>query len=346
VLSDNVSTFLYASPHGVLVPSPWTPTGIAFNSEWAIIDDGSAQHAFSGVTGTFAPPLTGLFTIAGNEDVAFATGTPSYAYSPIQNAWTAAPAGTPLAVSYIRNGVIRTRSNGYDGFCARTGTWSSVNTTGPTSVSFLTTGATFCVYDSTTIGVFDSRLGRWSATPTVTTPAVSIWRFTLLANDGANAYGFAMTNNVWESIPLASPPIQMVANDSVGFVRTSTQIHMYSSLGSLSTVSRYPEFSRMQPRGSLIRYMQIGPPGAHVTAALATAGDYAPLPPLGTAFIDLNTLVGTVDLGTIPGNGVLDLSFLIPNDPALNNRALYLQDLIVPVSGSPYVTNSMSPIVM
>ena len=47
-----------------------------------------------------------------------------------------------------------------------------------------------------------------------------------------------MTNDVWETVALSGPPIQMVANDSIGFVRTATDIHFYSSLGSLSTLWR------------------------------------------------------------------------------------------------------------
>jgi hypothetical protein len=111
-------------------------------------------------------------------------------------------------------------------------------------------------------------------------------------------------------------------------------------------VSRYPEFSRMQPRGSMLRFMQIGPPGANVTAALSTAGEYLAVPPYGIVFVNLASNVGFVDLGTIPASGVLDLSFPLPNDPALNDVPVYLQDIITPLSAPFYGTNSMSPIII
>jgi hypothetical protein len=303
-------------------------------------------HAFSGLTGQFSPPLSGAFSVAGNEDVAFATsGGGSYAYSPIQNTWTAAPGGTPTSVQYLRNGIVLVQPTGYAGFCTRTGTWSSI-TTNVVNFQTLSTSATFCAIDGNSLNVFDSRLGRWSSVATQAPPTISIWRFTLVAHDGTNGYGFGMTSNVWETTPLASVPVQMVANDSVGFIRTATDIHFFCALGSLSTVSRYPEFSRMQARGSLLRYMQIGPPGANVTAALGSAGGYLPVPPFGIAFIAIPSLIDFVDLGTIPANGVLDLSFLLPSDPAFNDVPVYLQDIITPLVGTPYITNSMSPIII
>ena len=83
-ISDGSTVYLYASPKGVLVPLPVSaPSPILYsNSEWIIVDDAGALTAFSGVRGALAAPLPGTFTVAGNEDVAFATGTTSYAYSP------------------------------------------------------------------------------------------------------------------------------------------------------------------------------------------------------------------------------------------------------------------------
>jgi hypothetical protein len=349
-LQDGATIYLYASPKGAFVPLPVTSATpvIYSNSEWVVVDDGGVLEAFSGVTGVLAAPLTGSFTVAGNEDVAFATGATSYAYSAIQNAWAPAPPGAPISVQYVRNGVILVQpTGGYDGFCARTGLWSPILTNTPSSFSTLSNSATFVAFDGNSMSVFDSRLGRWATQATVAQPTVSIWRFTLLAHDATNAYGFAMTNNVWETKPIGSVPIQMVANDSVGFVRTATDIHFYCSLGSLSTISRYPEFSRMQPRGSYLRFMQIGQPGSLVTAAVSTVGDYLPVPPYGIAFLSVGAgFVGFVDLPAIPASGVLDISFLLPNDPTLNDVPIYLQDVITPPSGPAYITNSMSPIVV
>jgi hypothetical protein len=347
-IPDGGTLLLYASSKGVLVPMPVSalPT-VYLNSEWVVVDDGGILTAFSGVTGTFAAPLPGTFTITGNEDVAFAAGASgSYAYSPIQNAWTAAPPGTPIQTLTVRNAVILVQPTGYDAFCTRTGTWSSITTAAMASYATLSNSATFVAFDGNAMSVFDSRLARWSTIATQAQPIVSIWRFTLLAHDTQTGYGFAMTTNVWETVPLAGLPIQIVANDSVGFIRTATQIHFYASLGSLSTISRYPEFSRMQARGSNLRFLQTGAPGSLITVAIATVGDYVPVPPYGIAFLDLSSIVGFVDLPAIPASGVLDLSIPIPDDPALNDVPVYLQDLITPPAAPPYVTNSISPIII
>lgn len=92
--------------------------------------------------------------------------------------------------------------------------------------------------------------------------------------------------------------------------------------------------------------MQTGPAGSLAAMVVGTAGDFIPLPPLGTLFVNPATIWAILDLPPIPPSGVLDFAIPVPNDPALNDVPIYLQGVIAPPAAPLYLTNSMSPIIM
>jgi hypothetical protein len=172
--------------------------------------------------------------------------------------------------------------------------------------------------------------GERSDYATQAPPKIASHGSTIIAHEGATAYGFGVMNNHCEALALAAPPIEMKVDDAVGGIRTASHIHFHSSRGSLSTISDFPEGWRVQARGTPARIIQLGPPGSVVTMALGTAGAYIPVPPYGILFIDPVSFLGSVPLGTIPPSGVLDLSVPIPNVPALNAVVPHAQNVSRP----------------
>ncbi len=348
VISANTIT-LYAPGTGVTatLTTPNAPLS-QINAEFILVDDGAGITAFSGLTGHVSPYLPGTFTFTLNEDVAYAQGSSgSFAYSAITGNWTPAPAVTPTQVQTVRNAIILATPTGYEAFAARYDSWSSLVTATPNTFVTSSVGATFCAIDGSTVAAFDTRLGRWNS-KTLAAPFAqgSVWRMTLIVQDGVNLYGFSQLNDVWDQIPFTGPLSQFTANDSIAWARTATDIHVYAPNGSFSTISRFAEFTRMQSRGTPLRLVQTGQVGSQVEMALSLGRAFIPLGSLGTVVVDPNQLVGILPLGTIGSSGALDVSILVPTDPSLNGLQIFLQNVVTPPTGPIYVSNGVAPVII
>ncbi len=302
---------------------------------------------FSGVTGRFSPALKGSFVLSLNEAVAYAKGTPfSYAYSPILDRWVRSPELLASKVTLLRNSVVETRPGGFTAFSVRSSQWAKQNASASASMVLPRRGrgSLLLITDGTSVHVWDSKLARWASVRTGTKRQIAMYRVITLVEDGVNAYGFGLFNNRWDTVSLQGPVQAIRANSSIGFIQTAKQLHVFSANGSLSRISRFPEFSRFQLRGTNLRLIQQGP-GNSVAVTLLGSGAGLTRTPLGTLF--LNPLLPLFVLGAtpIPADARLDLSLPIPADPSLSGRALHLQNLIVPPSNLPYLTNSVVPII-
>src|SRR5262249_39806483 len=155
-------------------------------------------------------------------------------------------------------------------------------------------------------------------------------------------------NNVWDVIPVLGQIVTTATNDAVGYVRTSGFLYVYSGMGSLSILSRYAEFSRFQPLGTTLRLSQDAAPGSQVTAAISIAAAQPPIPypGWGEIFIDPAQILAFVPLGTVPASRLLDVDFVLPDDPALHGLTIHVQDVVLEPSGIGYFTNSISPILL
>lgn len=341
----------YAPGTDSLVPLP--PLGPASNltmgsgslGSFALIPDGTGVTAFSGLNGSVAASPPGSYTLTAGGVVAFAenpSGT-SYAYSALQGAWVAAP-NVPLNDVRVNfETVVIGSSSTFEGFSARTLSWSSL----PSSTGFLehqTSGALSTVVEPGRIDAFDTRLGRWVGQPTPNPAAVSLWRLTGIASDGTRAYGYSLFHNTWEAVDLQGTVVTYRANSSIGFVETTSHMYVFTGSGSLSNQSRFPEFSRFCARGGDLVHQQFGPPQTAVLGIFGTQVTEIRLLPFGTLWIDPSSLV-SIPLGFIPAGGSLTTRIAIPNIPELNGQVLHMQDLLFPPSGSPWLSNFSSPMI-
>jgi len=343
LLDGNTVACYAAGPSSLQTLAVSLPT-VQSTHELVLVTDGGAVHAFSGVTGAFAPPLMGTFTTSVFRSVAFAQGSPnSYGYSPVENAWFQAPVVAFTNLTLVRDAVILTHPGGYEAFAARYGVWRSHPAPLGTEGSH---GAIFAVTGAGRIDLFDARLARWTTMFTNGTPTVSLFRTVLVAQDGTSAYGYGLFGGAWDIVPIQGTVVHTKASSESGFIETSTHVHVFSGYGTLSNLARYAEFSRFAVQGSLFRIKQIAPAGSQIYTALSPNLSINPFGTLGTLFVSPANLV-VFPLGTVPASGVLDLSLTIPVDPALNAMTLHMQDLVLPPSGAgaPWLTNSISPVI-
>ena len=316
--------------------------GVQSNHETIMVTDGNQVYGFSGVKGAFSAPLVGSYTTSVFRSIGFAqNANVAYAYSPILNAWSQAPAVNITNVTLIRNGVVLEHAGGFEAFTSRYGTWHSLPIPGGTSIFH---GAIFVAVNGNRMDVFDARLARWTTMIGNAPPTTSRWRVVFLASDGTNGYGYSLFHGSWDVTTIQGPVIQVKANSEAGFIETPTHVHVFAGYGTLTNLTRYAEFSRFAVRGTIFRIKQVGPPGSIVWSALSPAPAVMSIGSLGTLFVDPVGMVLT-PLGVIPTEGMLDVAFTIPNDPALNGTDIHMQDLILPPGAAPYVTNSISPII-
>jgi hypothetical protein len=360
VVRNATGILLFPAATGVLVSWPFVPgsNGVITNRDWVLVTEPGGLRAFSGFTGA-AAPVAGNFWNALNtadSDTVLAMSGPlvggtGLAYSPYVNAWAATPS-TVGAGQACLEGFVLAHIGSYDAYSARTGTWSSIQASSVSSYQTLGGGHSIAwVLDGTSMSVFDSRLGRWSTITAAAAPAVSMNGPILIAHDGTTAYGFSLMTGVWATVPLSGVPVAMgtgqsIGSQALGAIQTTTHLYFYAAPGSLSTWADLPEGRGTQPRGAQFRMTQIGPPGSLVTAAVSPAGGFTPVPPWGTAFLDLNALVGFFDIGSVPASGALDYSMLLPNDPALNDMPVWIQDVVYPLASPAYITNAIAPIIL
>lgn len=320
---------------------------VEMNSELFVATDGSDLYAFSGVIGRYATALVGpVLNLETNESAALAqrSSTEYFAYSPILNAWSQSPIVIPTTTLTMRNGAMLVHPGGYLGYASRTGTWSNQPSSSPATFQNSSSWAIFAGLEGNAVHIFDSRLGRWTTQVAGTTPTLSMFRLTAVAYDATQAYGYSLFTNVWDTTPLVGTPTNIRANSSIGFIETTSHLHTYTAVGSLSTQARYAEFSRFEVRGTNLRYLQAGTPGTIVTAIFGTAATELPIPGLGTLFVDPASVVATASMGTIAANGLLDLSIALPTDPSAIGVTIHAQDLLLSGSNA-WLTNSISPVI-
>jgi hypothetical protein len=243
--------------------------------------------------------------------------------------------------------IVLSDASGYRAFSGRTGAWVSQPVVTPFNYFGSTSSDLFVAFDGLQTYVFDPVIVRWARTQT-TAPVQSfdVWRQTFVGFDGVSAVGFGLMNNAWSSIATRGVFQRLDANSECGYVLTNSHVYAYSAQGSLSTLSRFPEFSRLQPIGVPLRLIEVAAPGSHVLAVLAHDAGYQPLPN-GTLFIDPTTTFLQIPLGTVPASGVLDFPLDLSVFPSLAGTAVHIQTFVTPPGGAPrWIANSISPVVL
>lgn len=331
---------------GIAVSS--TPTLIPAENRFGsfvLAVDGSEVHAFSGVKGTFAPPLDGPVTLSVSDTAAFAQGaSSSHVYNALANLWSPSPVDTPSSTTLLYNGVVVSDGSETFGYSGREDRWIALGKA-PGTVAFH--GSLYTSTVGNTVDLFDSRLGRWTAIQAGAAPnPMSVWRLTGITHDGSEAHGFSLFQGIPSSVALQGTVQEYRANSEIAFVRTDTHVHVFTSLGSLSMVLRYPEHSRGQPRGTPLLLQQTGPAGSLVFGHVGFASDFRPLGNLGVLLFDLGAPHVRYLQSVIPANGRLDLAVPVPPDLSLNGVGVHIQHVLKP-SGQPLrLTSSVSPVLL
>lgn len=340
----------YGSGQNVFRTKSFTSTPTVFvDDEVVAVATTTGVTAFSVVTGEFSSTVSGGFAVTTNDAMVWADGgTVGWAYAAIRGTWVQAP--VPLGVhqvSVLRNGVVLSGPQAYEGFSGRTGTWVSRPCTVPFVYTGPNSGDMFVAFDGTQAHAFDPVLVRWTTTSIAGTPLMQdVWRRVFVAFDGTSGLGYSLSNNEWSTVPVQGTFRTLDANSECGYLLTSTHLYTYAGLGSLSTNTRFPEFSRVQPFHEPLRVFQVAPPGSRVYALLARGAAVRTLPNLGTLYLDMTRALGRRDLGVVPASGVLDVRIDVTPFHSAFRSAVHVQTYVVPPVGSPWLSNAIAPVML
>lgn len=327
------------------LPVTTTPT-FSLKYHYVLVQDGTTSTPFSSVTNTFGAPIAGgPFTFTLNDAAGYATnGTNGYAYSPILNLWSPTPAVAATQVAVVRDSVVLVHASGFEAWSARYGNWRSLATSPAATFLAPGTGATFLVTDGFTLHVFDARLDRWASVTGTGPMTTKVSRHTAMAHDGAFGYGFGQPSGEWWVEPLTASPTTFDTASSIGTLRHGTQLSVYSVQGSFTYVGRYPEFTQAINLGNTLRMHQSAPAGSLLVMIVGIAPAYVPLPGLGTLYLDPNTAFTGVWPNLVDGDGYLDMSIALPNNPSLVGAPLHLQNVVLQPNGVLWLSSSIAPI--
>lgn len=332
-------TFAALVPIPTLGPATVTVAQGSFGAT-AVIDDGNSLIGFSGLTGTAATaPFWMPTSLTVGDTEAFATGPGGlgFAYSAVRGEWAVAPTVAASATVANFECILRTVPGGYEAFSARTGTFATLASTG--NPVMLTQGSIIGIVDATGIDVFDARYARWVRQDAPGGPTFGVHRLVGIGRDGANAFGFSMWSNVWETMPLQGTFASVNVNSSIGFVQTSSHVYCYTATGSMSTFARFPEFSRFHVLGQPLTHCNAGNPGAFVVG-LFSITDSEQTTPFGVLRVDPNPVA--LALGFVPADGLLYSPIPTPDVPALRGITMFLQDVVLRPSGEISLSNGLA----
>lgn len=317
------------------------------DGDFAFFTDAKGVTPFSALTGAFGPKLFGGYALSTHESIGFADGIAlDFAYSPLVNDWFVAPV-TPLGPPILlRSVVVLPTATSYAAFSARSAEWVGLGVSVPLVYSASPDGATFVAHDGpNTAHVLDARIGRFETVHGSSALATSVFRNVFLAHDGATIWGYGQNAGRLQSLPLASPVVNVIPKTSIAIVETANELLVFSAKGSLSQEGRYPEYYLSVQLGNLLRLHQVAPPGAALVLFVGVKPAYLPLPgDQGVMFLDPNFVASTFPLGVMPASGILEIDLPLPDSPALVGMKPQIQNAVLPISGAPYLTTSVSPV--
>lgn len=327
-----------------------TVVAIQTGRQIASWQDGGSVHAYSPFHGTITATQVPIAQFATNHGVVAALPTFDRdgnvrLYSSLLGAFVEAPAGSAHQLpELVWAGALLRTSTGYSAFSGRTGRFTPL----PASSSALTwtnpDSGILAIEDTNAFHVFEARREAWL--DVAKTPGsnlqVAIWRTTLVAIDGNTAHGFGTLSGELESIQLPAPVTHVGANSESDRVIAGTDIYAFGATPDVTTLYQYPEFRRVYTTGSDLEVRVSGEPLAGtilLTSFLARSS--VALPAIGSLYLDPNALV-TLPLGSLSPEGNTSLVSMLPEVSYLMGRELYFQALLLPGSGTPYLSRLAS----
>lgn len=346
-------------PHCLGIRSPtWTPLPIGAQ----LVDPnfyapprgvqlfalGNQTVAFSGITGTYASVASltrGVLqgsVVAANADPN--TGAVSV-YSAATGQWQALPPTTlaepitpplPPVVRGTNTAVVLATTSGVTAFSGRTGRFVPLPGT-----NFTRDGNR--AFDGTTLWFFDARSDRWLGTPQ---PSGSwSWTDTAFVGDSPTALtGYGVRSSRLEVLAEPSPlPRTVHALDGGAVVQQSGKLFGFTGLPDNLSLYGFPEdFDACGPGTTFRHQMRLAPGSAAILGIGPRIAAPIALPPLGELWLDPNQFA-VLNLVTAPaGEPRAVMSLPVPNVPQLQNTEWFLQSLVLPAVGQPYLTDFAS----
>ncbi|MCB9868219.1 MAG: hypothetical protein H6837_00070 [Planctomycetes bacterium] len=257
--------------------------------------------------------------------------------------WTDLPSNQTGAPQIATNGALVPVAGGVAAYSARDGKFHPI-TTGTAPILHAQDGsAILAVEDTGSLRVFEPRRAAWLEVKTSGQPLqVTWWRTAMVAIDGMTAFGYGAFHGRIEALALGAAPIDVNCGSESGRVATANTIAAFTALPILSTPWQTPEFRRTFAAGAdLDLHLGVVPSTAQVYMAVAVTPSGANIPGLGEVFLDgpyVLPLVLSIDARTAVGHTRLP----IPEVPGFPGAELFLQALVLPVSGQPFVTELAS----
>lgn len=355
--SEGVATFqdgndvvCYGAGRGAFAAVAMANPTIVYDYHFALLRNGADVLPFSAITTTFGPTLPNIAFVGTNDEIGYAgDGTSIWGYSPILNQWSLAPLTTPSNVTAVRSAVVVGDATGYAAMSARQGTWVFQPVTTAGNFQAPASGATFAAIDGAgeTVHVFDARLSRWATVTGAAALVVRVSRHTIMVHDGVTAWGFGQPSSEWYSESMAGGITRFDTASSIGVAVHGGQISVYSVQGSLSYTGRFPEFTQACNLGNMVTMHQVGTPGSLLFLLVGLGPNFYDARPFvdGVVYIDAATLIASLWPQAIDADGILDMYFTVPNNPAFVGLQLHFQNLVLEPAGQPWLSTSVAPVV-
>jgi hypothetical protein len=268
------------------------------------------------------------------------TNAPSV-YSALTSQWHPVPLDAQPGLPVVaRTAALLPTSTGVSAFSARTGAFVPLAGSG-LALYGGRTGSVVAATDPGTLYVFDARADRWLSQPlaVATGQPPAFGASTLVATDATQAVGFSARSGRLETLALPEGPLAAAGAGDVAWVRTATHVFAFTGLPDQVTWAGFPENNIACGIGTTFRDQVRLPAGSFAIAGagprLATP---APLPPYGELWLDVGLSL-TFLVAPDPGEERGVQALPVPNDPALRNSEWYLQAVVVPAVGQPYLSD-------
>lgn len=338
------------------VTGTWSIAGISSAaivrtaSALALILDAPQITAWSAVRGSFAP----IIALSSGEDLAGsvaavvpAGGGAPLCYSAIQAAWQQAPSDAlPGLPRVTTTSALISTNTGFRAFSARTGAFVPLTTTngqaeGSTAV------APALVWDSSAFHFFDARADAWITEPRLSaaTPGITLWRTSALILDGSDAIGFGTQSGTVARVTLPEPPISWRANSEALGITTANHLVSFSALPLNTSLSQFPDFRRAFVAGADFRlYLRLGANDVAFLGLGMPAANPTTLPGLGLLRLD-PTYTGVTFVQPEATAERAPFRLTVPDAPVLRGTQFWLQSLVLPAAGTPYLTDAATILV-
>ncbi|MFT4512755.1 MAG: hypothetical protein ACI91B_001454 [Planctomycetota bacterium] len=345
LLNTSTGLLAFSAVTGDLLAIAQPATSVELGSAVALLHRSKSVRAYSPLRQTVAMLQVKTIASDAGSSVAFVTEAngQTHAFSSFTSSWVAAPAvtaGFPATMSTTT--VALQSANDCHAFAARSGQFIALGypvqalASNPTSAPLLG-------YDASNLAAFDTDSERWLSRPRSGTaaPVFAIWRTSALAVDGPQAHGFGAQTGAWQSHPLAPGSTNVAANSEVAYATQANQIAACSMLPEIVSYQQFPHFRRVQPRGTTISFAAAPPAAAFAFAALAPPITPLLVPGLGALMLDANVAMIAPVMPTANAP-VVQLSWQLPAAAILAGTTLASQLLVLPSTGSAYLSNRAS----